>query len=165
MDSNATQACIRAGYSEDTAYSIGSENLRKPEIEKYIKKLQAETAKSLGVTKERIINELAKLAFLDPRRAFDANSRLIAIKSIPADVAAALTSVEVDELWAMGPDGREQVGDTKKIKFVDKKGALDSLAKLLGFNAAEKTELSGMLGVIWNETKNYDSVQKANEGS
>jgi phage terminase small subunit len=32
VDHNATQAAIRAGYSEKTAYSIGSENLRKPEI-------------------------------------------------------------------------------------------------------------------------------------
>ena len=31
-DGNATQAAIRAGYSEKTAYSIGNENLSKPEI-------------------------------------------------------------------------------------------------------------------------------------
>ena len=32
IDLNATQAAIRAGYSPDTAGSIGSENLKKPEI-------------------------------------------------------------------------------------------------------------------------------------
>jgi len=32
IDLNATQSAIRAGYSEDTAHSIGWENLRKPEI-------------------------------------------------------------------------------------------------------------------------------------
>ena len=36
IDCNATQAAIRAGYSEKTAYSIGDENLKKPEIKKYI---------------------------------------------------------------------------------------------------------------------------------
>ena len=36
---NATEAAKRAGYSEKTAYSIGTENLKKPEIEKYIKEL------------------------------------------------------------------------------------------------------------------------------
>lgn len=35
-DLNATQAAIRAGYSEHTAYSIGWENLRKPEIRQHI---------------------------------------------------------------------------------------------------------------------------------
>lgn len=36
IDCNATQAAIRAGYSEKTAYSIGVENLKKPELKTYI---------------------------------------------------------------------------------------------------------------------------------
>ena len=36
IDTNATQAAIRAGYSEKTAYSIGEENLKKPELRAYI---------------------------------------------------------------------------------------------------------------------------------
>lgn len=36
VDRNATQAAIRAGYSQDTAYSIGHENLNKPEIKNAI---------------------------------------------------------------------------------------------------------------------------------
>ena len=43
VDFNATQAAIRAGYSEDTARSIGSENLTKPDIASAL----AERAKSL----------------------------------------------------------------------------------------------------------------------
>lgn len=38
IDLNATQAALRAGYSEKTAYSIGNENLKKPEIQEYIQK-------------------------------------------------------------------------------------------------------------------------------
>lgn len=41
-DFNLTQAAIRAGYSEDTAGSIGSENLKKPEIKEYVQKLADE---------------------------------------------------------------------------------------------------------------------------
>ena len=36
IDCNATQAAIRAGYSPKTAYSIGEENLKKPELKAYI---------------------------------------------------------------------------------------------------------------------------------
>lgn len=36
IDCNATQAAIRAGYSSKTAYSIGEENLKKPELKTYI---------------------------------------------------------------------------------------------------------------------------------
>ena len=40
IDLNATQAAIRAGYSEKTAYSVGHENLKKPEIQKAIQEAQ-----------------------------------------------------------------------------------------------------------------------------
>lgn len=39
ISGNATEAAKRAGYSEKTAYSIGTENLKKPEIQNYIKEL------------------------------------------------------------------------------------------------------------------------------
>ena len=39
IDCNATQAAIRAGYSERTAKSIGQENLTKPDLKKYIAEL------------------------------------------------------------------------------------------------------------------------------
>ena len=38
IDLNATQAAIRAGYSEKTAKSVGHENLTKPDLKKYIDK-------------------------------------------------------------------------------------------------------------------------------
>jgi phage terminase small subunit len=42
IDLNAVQAAIRAGYSKKTARQIGSENLSKPDIAKYIVELQTE---------------------------------------------------------------------------------------------------------------------------
>lgn len=36
---NATQAALKAGYKDKTAYSIGAENLKKPQVLDYIKKL------------------------------------------------------------------------------------------------------------------------------
>ncbi len=39
IDLNATQAAIRAGYSPKSAYSIGQENLKKPEIQEAIQKM------------------------------------------------------------------------------------------------------------------------------
>ena len=41
IDLNATQAAIRAGYSPDTAKSIGSENLTKPDIRAAVDKAEA----------------------------------------------------------------------------------------------------------------------------
>ena len=44
---NATQAAIKAGYKERTARSVGSENLTKPDIRKYISELQKESDKCI----------------------------------------------------------------------------------------------------------------------
>lgn len=53
IDCNATQAAIRAGYSEKTAYSIGEENLRKPDIRKYIdEKLEEMQSKTIASAEE-----------------------------------------------------------------------------------------------------------------
>ena len=46
ISGNATQAAIKAGYSKKTAYSIGDENLKKPEIKAYIKERFDEIEKS-----------------------------------------------------------------------------------------------------------------------
>lgn len=62
-DLNATQAAIRAGYSRKTAYSIGDENLRKPEIQKYIQERLKERQERFEITQEMIVNELCKLGF------------------------------------------------------------------------------------------------------
>ena len=43
--------------------------------------------------------------------------------------------------------------------------SLNSLAKMLGFNEPDKTELNGELHFTWNETKTYGANDKTNEGS
>lgn len=63
IDLNATQAAIRAGYSKKTAYSIGQENLKKPEIQKAIQAKQNKLQNKLEITQERVLEELAQVAF------------------------------------------------------------------------------------------------------
>lgn len=58
VDLNATQAAIRAGYSLKTAYSIGNENLKKPEIAAAIAERQSKIEAATGVTVEKVINAL-----------------------------------------------------------------------------------------------------------
>ncbi len=52
---NATEAAKKAGYSEKTAYSIGTENLKKPEIENYIKELTSSPQKVRIATGEEVL--------------------------------------------------------------------------------------------------------------
>lgn len=63
VDLNATQAAIRSGYSRKTAFVIGYENLRKPHIKAAIEKKLTALSRKAGITAERVLNELAIIAF------------------------------------------------------------------------------------------------------
>lgn len=65
IDTNATQAAIRAGYSEKTAYSIGEENLRKPEIKVKIDEEMAKRAEKIDISAEKVLERLASMVFAD----------------------------------------------------------------------------------------------------
>lgn len=63
VDLNATQAAIRAKYTKRSAYSMGYENLQKQEIQKYINRLTLWRSLRTQVTADRVLEELAKIAF------------------------------------------------------------------------------------------------------
>lgn len=65
IDLNATQAALRAGYSKRTAYSIGDENLKKPEIQNYLSELMKKRSERTGIKADDIINELKSVAFTE----------------------------------------------------------------------------------------------------
>lgn len=58
IDSNATQAAIRAGYSPKTAYSIGAENLKKPEIAAAVEAGFGKLVDRLEITAESLIRDV-----------------------------------------------------------------------------------------------------------
>lgn len=140
VDMNATQAAIRAGYSPKTAGSQSFDLLQKPEIQQYLAEGRGKLADRLEITKERILKEYARIAFLDPKKLYNDDGSLVAIKSLDDDTAAAIGGVDVTTSYSGGDDPVTHV--TRKVKLVDKKGALDSLAKHLGM-FVDKVEHSG----------------------
>ena len=62
IDLNATQAAIRAGYSEKTADVIGCENLVKPNIAAYIAEKQAEASDRTSITVDFVLNGIKDIA-------------------------------------------------------------------------------------------------------
>lgn len=63
IDLNATQAAVRAGYSEKTARAIGQENLTKPDIQDAIQKAMGKRSKRVGITQDRVLEALAGMGF------------------------------------------------------------------------------------------------------
>ena len=148
IDLNATQAAIRAGYSPDTAKSIGSENLTKPDIQARIAKAMAERSRRTGVNADRVIMELAKIAFVNASDVIDADTATVKADALPEDTAA-IQSVKVK---TFGEDGLE-----REVKMADKLKALELLGKHLGM-FKDKVELSGSLET--EKTKLDDLLQQ-----
>lgn len=61
IDLNATQAAIRAGYSEKTAAVIANENLRKPNISEYIEKRMAAKQEELIADQDEVLRYLSSV--------------------------------------------------------------------------------------------------------
>ena len=61
IDLNATQAAIRAGYSERTARKIGQENLTKPDIRQYIDQRMEEKESALIACQDEVLKYLTSV--------------------------------------------------------------------------------------------------------
>jgi phage terminase small subunit len=127
VDLNATQAAIRAGYSEKTARQTASEYLAKPNIQEYVSQLQKELSERTGIRAEDVIKELAKIGFSDIRHYYDGDDSQKDITQLDNKFTAAISSLKVTENYYK--DGKTV---TKEFKLHDKVRALEDLGKHLG---------------------------------
>jgi phage terminase small subunit len=132
-DLNGTQAYRRAGYKGGGrfAYSAAARLLNNVAVATQIQKLMDERVERTGITADRVLAEIAKLAFFDPRKFFDADGAPIPIHKLDDDTAAALAGMDVLEEFDGTGKNRVFVGYTKKYKLTDKRGSLELLGKHL----------------------------------
>lgn len=76
IDLNATQAAIRAGYSVKTADVQGSRLLANVKVQQAVSEAMAERSKRTGVNQDRIVLELAKIAFVNMTDMVDSHGRI-----------------------------------------------------------------------------------------
>lgn len=119
---NATVAAKVAGYSERTARQIGHENLTKPDIQSYIQEKTNSSLEKLGITQERVITELVRIAFGNVADLFEGDWELKSLTDIPKEKSAAIKSLTKTETGV-------------KINMHDKLGALLKLWELVKKNS------------------------------
>lgn len=141
IDLNATQAAIRAGYSPNTARSIGNENLTKPDIKAAVDKAKAERSKRTGINQDRVIQEIAKLAFLNPTDVIDMDKATVKGEANRDDTAC-IAAVRVKNI----PTADGLITE-REVKTYDKLKALELLGKHLGM-FTDKMKLDGMIPVV-----------------
>ena len=127
IDCNATQAAIRAGYSEKTARQIGEQNLSKLDILSAIKARQAAERKKNIITFDRLLleNRAMALSNIDDYLTFDASG--VSIKDSRTLTRRQLSAIsEVSET-------RTDKSVTVKFKLHNKIAAGETIIKMLGF--------------------------------
>lgn len=139
IDLNATQAAIRAGYSENTAKEIGCENLTKPNIQERIQELQKEVQERNKISADMVVNELAKIGFMTIDEIFDEDGDIKGVHSLSDKAKAAVSSVKVVSK-TYGKEDNETTEVTKEVKLWDKGKALVELGKHLGIFAEDNSQ-------------------------
>ncbi len=137
IDLNATQAAIRAGYSQKTADRIGPELLGKTCVSEAIQKAMREREKRTEITQDSVLHELALIAFTD-RSAFarvSGGGRIVELtdtEDLSAEQRAVLAGVEETKYGI-------------KVSTYDKVRALELLGKHLGlFDGSGKENQGGV---------------------
>lgn len=147
IDLNATQAAIRAGYSEKTAYSVGHENLKKPEIQKAIEEAQNKRTEQTQIDAAYVLRRLVEIDQMDVLDIMDDKYCLKPIGEWPKIWRQYISNIEnLEEFEGFGED-RTQIGWLKKIKWPDKTKNLELLGKHVSVGAfKDKIEHSGPNG-------------------
>jgi phage terminase small subunit len=117
---NATQAAITAGYSPKSAYAQGSRLLNHVQVQAALESRQKELREKHQLTTDRVLKELARLAYFDIRKLYDEKGELKAVHQLDDDTAAAIASMDLEG------------GKIVKVRGADKNSAIEKAARILG---------------------------------
>jgi phage terminase small subunit len=126
---NAADAARRAGYSERHAGLRAHAPMRRPDVQLAIREAMDARARRTGITADRVVEELAAIAFADMRRILDWGTHYVRLRApelMDAFDSAAIKSVKVRI-------GRRGCGHVK-VHLHDKMSALFLLYRHLGMD-------------------------------
>jgi phage terminase small subunit len=124
LDADRRAAAVRAGYRPDRATRQGCELMHNPQVGYAIAMAQRQRSLRTGITRERVLLELARIAFADLARLASWGDGGLLVKRLEelgdAD-AAAIAEVKSDG-----------AGRPLALQFHDKGSALEILARYCG---------------------------------
>jgi phage terminase small subunit len=124
IDLNATQAAIRAGYTDKTksAAELAHRLMEKEYVREAIAMGMAERSRRTGINQDRVVRELARIAFVNVTDLINVKNATVK-SNATADDTAVIQSVKVKD----GKDFSE-----REVKLADKVKALELLGRHLG---------------------------------
>ncbi len=138
VDLNATQACIRAGYSKNTAAEIGYENLTKPHIQAGLIEAMDKRSKQTGIDAEYVLRRHAEIDQLNVKDIFNDIGSLKPIDQWPDSFTTTINAYDLAEL----KDADDIATVLKKIRLPDKQKNLADMGRHVNVQAyREKVEV------------------------
>lgn len=125
IDLNATQAAIRAGYSVKTADQQASRMLTNVKVQSAIAEIMAERSKRTGFNQDRVVQELAKIAFIKMTDVVDQNGKI-------KDTASEDDLSCIESIKYKHSDTDSGYSVEREVKIASKLKALELLGKHLG---------------------------------
>lgn len=122
IDLNAKQAAIRAGYKPNNADVVGYQLLQKTSVKNAIEKAMAERSRRTGISQDRVLYELAKMAFVNISDVVDLDNASVKADATEEDLAC-IQSVKIKP---------NEFGTEREVKMYDKKASLELLGRHLG---------------------------------
>jgi phage terminase small subunit len=134
-------AAYRAAYNtanmkRKTVHEAASRLLKNSKVAARIAELKAPAIIAAGLSVERTLQEIARVAYADPRRLYRADGTLVPIVELDEDAAGMIAAIEVDEARR-----------TTRVRMWDKNQALEKAFKYLGLYERENTQRSENLSL------------------
>lgn len=139
IDLNATQAAIRAGYSEKTAYSQGQRLLKNVEVQEYLEKLMDEKKQQLIMKQDEVLERLTRIG-----RREEMEYQVVTLKTKESK----WVNIGTEE----NPSMKKQSVDTEEEKIVPIPAKLSDTNKAL--------ELLGKRYAMWTDKKEIDLTEQ-----
>lgn len=136
-DFNASEAARRAGYSQKNAHVSAAQLLRSTNVQAYLSEKRKVLAEKNDITLEMILEGYRKLAFFDSRKFYE-NGKVKSVDKLDDETAFALSGFEASTI---STEFGAKIS-TNKIKMSDRNRALDSLCRVLGYNAPDKVPVN-----------------------
>jgi phage terminase small subunit len=137
------KAAMEAGFQCTTVNSatvVGHRIYHEPAVRARIKEIQGQLVNRIGVTQERVLLELARVAFLDPGEVMD-DLGVRALHDIPEETRRVVASYKSKRRIIPGNEGAPDMEEEEReVRFVSKDAALDKLSRYLGMYEKEKDD-------------------------
>ena len=146
-----SEACIN-----NSAYKL----LRHGEITARLEYLKSHLAEAADISALRVIAEHMKIAFSDATRLRNGWMSLKEFESLTPEERACIKSVENRTRKIVNENGETVIDEQVKVTLYDKQKALDSISRMLGYDAPAKVEVSGMALNITTDEETKRIIEK-----